>query len=82
MFKIWFWFTPIVYLYDVLPDFVKKLMVYNPAFSFIHLYQTIFIYKEIPSLKPILYLLLLSFVILFFAEIAFKKLEKDIRDFI
>lgn len=81
MFKIWFWFTPIVYLYDVLPDIVKKLMVYNPAFSFIHLYQTIFIYKEIPSLKPILYLLLLSLVILFFAGIIFKKLEKDIRDF-
>jgi len=80
--QFWFWFTPIVYVYDILPDFVKESMVYNPAFSFIHAYHSIFIYKQSPNLEPILYLFLLSLAILFFAGIIFKKLERDIRDFI
>lgn len=80
--QFWFWFTPIVYVYDILPDFVKEHMVYNPAFSFIQAYHSIFIYKQIPNLEPILYLLLLSLAILLIARTIFKKLERDIRDFI
>jgi lipopolysaccharide transport system permease protein len=80
--QFWFWFTPIVYVYDILPEFVKKLMIYNPAFSFIQAYHSVFIYKENPNFESILYLFLLSLVILMCAGIIFKKLEKDIRDFI
>ena len=80
--QFWFWFTPVVYVFDILPDFIKRLMIYNPAFSFIHAYHSIFIYKQIPNLEYILFLFLLSFVILLCASIIFKKLEKDIRDFI
>lgn len=80
--QIWFWFTPIVYVYDVLPDFVKGLLVYNPAFLFINAYHNIFIYKQMPNLEYIFYLFILSLVILLFAGIVFKKLERDIRDFI
>jgi lipopolysaccharide transport system permease protein len=80
--QFWFWFTPIVYVYDILPDFVKELMVYNPAFSFINAYHSVFIYKQSPNLEHLMYLFLLSLVILLFASTAFKKLEKDIRDFI
>jgi lipopolysaccharide transport system permease protein len=80
--QFWFWFTPIVYVYDILPDFVKELMIYNPAFAFIDAYHNIFIYKQTPNLESILCLSLLSFAILLFAGIVFKKLEKDVRDFI
>lgn len=80
--QFWFWFTPIVYVYDILPDFVKELMVYNPAFSFIHAYHSVFIYKQSPNLESLLVLFLLSLVLLLFAGVIFKKLEKDVRDFI
>lgn len=80
--QFWFWFTPIVYIYDILPEFVKKIMMYNPAFTFIHAYHSVFIYEQIPDLEAILYLFLLSFAILLCAGFTFKKLEKDVRDFI
>lgn len=78
--QFWFWFTPIVYLYDVLPEFAKKILVLNPAFAFIHGYQSIFIYKEIPDLGILMYLALTACVILFISYFIFRKLEKDIRD--
>jgi lipopolysaccharide transport system permease protein len=78
--QFWFWFTPIVYLYDVLPEFAKNVLVLNPAFAFIHGYQSIFIYKEVPDLDIMMYLALTGCVILFVSHIVFKKLEKDIRD--
>jgi lipopolysaccharide transport system permease protein len=35
IFQLWFWFTPIVYLHDILPDLAKKMLYFNPAFPFI-----------------------------------------------
>jgi len=78
--QFWFWFTPIVYLYDVLPEFAKKILVLNPAFAFIHGYQSIFIYKEFPDLEILMYLALTACVILFISYFIFRKLEKDIRE--
>lgn len=80
--QIWFWFTPIVYVYDILPDFVKSIMIFNPAFIFIQGYQNIFVYNQMPNLNYLLYLLVSSIIIIISANLIFKKLEKDIRDFI
>ena len=80
IFQFWFWFTPIVYLYDILPEFVKEIMVLNPAFTFVHAYQNIFIYNEVPNLNSLMYLALLAVGILLISRFIFKRLEKDIRD--
>ncbi len=47
--QIWFWFTPIVYVYDILPAFAKQLVVFNPAFLFIKGYQNIFVLNQVPD---------------------------------
>jgi lipopolysaccharide transport system permease protein len=80
--QIWFWFTPIVYVYDILPDFAKMLVGYNPAFLFIKAYQDIFVHKEVPNLNHLIYLTLLGHIILLCGYLIFKKLEKDVRDFL
>lgn len=82
VFQIWFWLTPIVYVYDILPDFVKNILVYNPAYIFIQSYQNIFVYDQMPNLESLFYLFILSCILLLFTNIIFKKLEKDVRDFI
>lgn len=80
--QIWFWFTPIVYVYDILPDFAKRLIGYNPAFLFVRAYQDIFVHKEVPNFNHLIYLTLLGHIILLIGYITFKKLEKDVRDFL
>ena len=80
--QIWFWFTPIVYVYDILPDFAKQLVVFNPAFLFIKSYQDIFVLNRVPDFLHLLVLAAGAHILLLVAYFIFKKLEKDIRDFI
>ena len=81
-FQIWFWFTPIVYVFEILPQFAKQILLWNPMLSVISAYHDIFVFRTIPSFFYLSIVLLLS-ILLIVADLAiFKKLERDIRDFI
>ncbi len=80
--QIWFWFTPIVYVVDIVPEYVRDYLVYNPAYLFIRAYQDIFIFGRLPNFIYLAILIFLSLAILLLSYYLFKKLEKDIRDFI
>lgn len=47
--QIWSWFTPIVYVFSILPSYVQDIMMWNPADAFISAYHDIFVYHTIPS---------------------------------
>lgn len=80
--QLWFWFTPIVYVVDILPDPLKKIIMYNPAFRLIDAYHNIFAFHSYPPFKAMLVLTVLTHLILFFAFLMLRYLEKDIRDFL
>lgn len=80
--QLWFWFTPIVYMKTMLPEFAQKLLLINPAALFIGAYQDIFFYGRLPNFNHLLVLTLLGHLLLALAYIVFKKLEKDVRDFL
>jgi lipopolysaccharide transport system permease protein len=74
--------TPIVYVKDILPEPVKPLMIYNPAYAFIESYQRLFIFQDTPHLGSLLLLTVLAHLVTLGAYGLFRKLEKDIRDFL
>ena len=80
--QFWFWFTPIVYVFDILPKFAKQILIYNPALAFISGYQDIFVFQRIPGLLYLGLVFILSVCLLFAANFTYTRLEKDIRDFI
>ena len=80
--QVWFWFTPIVYVQDIVPDYAKKMMLYNPAFLFVKAYQDIFVYQQVPDLNSLILLVFIGHSLLLITYLLFKKLEKDVRDFI
>jgi lipopolysaccharide transport system permease protein len=80
--QIWFWFTPIVYVYDILPDFAKNLVHINPAFLFIKSYQDIFVLNMVPDFVNLLKLSVIAHLLLLAGYVTFKKLERDMRDFL
>ena len=51
VFQLWFWFTPIVYLTNILPEKALTLLWFNPAFPFIESFHKIVFYKEVPNLN-------------------------------
>ncbi len=79
--QFWFWFTPIVYVYQIIPDFAKVILKYNPAVLFVQSYQQIFVYGKMPNFNHLIILTIIGHISLFLAYFFFKKLEKDIRDF-
>ena len=80
--QVWFWFTPIVYVFDILPDMAKRYFVYNPAFFFIDAYHEVFVFGRIPNVKYLVAITIIGHALLLLAYICYKKLEKDIRDFL
>lgn len=80
--QIWFWFTPIVYVKDILPKTVKDLLVINPAYSFIHFYQNVFVTSKPINFKLILLYFIFTTFLFLFSYYTFKKLSKDVRDFL
>ena len=80
--QIWFWFTPIVYVANILPEFVKKLLFFNPAYLFIQAYQQVFAYRVAPDFYKLIILTLIAHILLLVSFLIYKKLEKDIRDFV
>lgn len=80
--QIWFWFTPIVYVVAIVPDSLSQLMVYNPVYSFIKIWQSVFVYHSIPDLSGLMIITLIAHCLLIMAFLMYRVLEKDIRDFL
>jgi lipopolysaccharide transport system permease protein len=81
-FMMWFWFTPIVYVYEILPTAVQQFLLWNPMLPVISAYHDIFVYQRIPSFYYLTIVLMISIMLIVLDYAIFKKLEKDIRDFI
>lgn len=79
---LWFWFTPIVYIPEILPEAARKLLAFNPAYVFIHSYQQIFVFDEPPNLTSLMLMSILVVILVIMAYYLFRKLEKDVRDFL
>lgn len=47
--QLWFWFTPIVYPVNILPEALRSLMVLNPMASLIGGYQSVLVYNQWPD---------------------------------
>jgi lipopolysaccharide transport system permease protein len=81
-FQIWFWFTPIVYTFDILPALAQQVLILNPMLSVVSAYHDIFVFQRMPSFFYLTLVLIGSVVLIVVDYVIYKKLEKDIRDFI
>jgi lipopolysaccharide transport system permease protein len=79
---VWFWLTPIVYVIDIVPAEYETLFALNPMATLIAEYRQVILYAELPDLRGLLVLSAMGVGLMMFALYGFKKLEKDLRDFI
>ncbi len=80
--QIWFWFTPIVYTIDILPENVKFLIEINPIYAFIQVYQKTLVTKEDINFKILFIYMVLTVTLSLISYLTYKKLSKDIKDFL
>ncbi len=43
--QLWFWMTPIIYMKEMIASKYPLILVYNPFYHFVHLYQDIFVFS-------------------------------------
>ncbi len=80
--QLWFWFTPIVYVKDILPDEVEKLIIFNPAYIFSDSYQHIFLRNSLPDIGNLMIITSVTFLLLGTAYFIYSRLESDVKDFL
>ena len=58
--QFWFWLTPIVYVFDSLPEAARNALQYNPLQPLMVAYQTIFLNQRLPDFASLLPLAVLT----------------------
>ena len=79
---VWFWFTPIVYVKENLPEWIRRIIVYNPFYILAESYQKIFLWKTVPDTDGLIILTAITFSLLFLSYFVYAKLESDVKDFL
>ncbi len=46
----WMYLTPIIYPMDILPEFVRKMVMFNPLYYLVDYFRSVVLYGSVPSL--------------------------------
>jgi lipopolysaccharide transport system permease protein len=79
-FQLLFWLTPIVYLEDLLPAWLRRLEVLNPLYLFTRTHQDVVLYGLLPSARRVAMLLVLTGVSLALGTVVYRRFRSEILD--
>ena len=80
--QLWFWMTPIIYMKEMIANKYPLLLIYNPFYHFVHIYQDIFLYAKTPSFDDLSIIVTMTTVTLIIAGYLYKKMIATIKDII
>mgnify|MGYP000999286084 CR=1 FL=1 len=80
--QLWFWMTPIIYMKEMIANKYPALLIYNPFYYFVQIYQDIFLYSKAPSFEALFSVVLITFIPFAFATYLYKKMIGTIKDII
>lgn len=80
--QLWFWMTPIIYLSSMIENKYPFLLIYNPFYYFVKIYQDIFLFGISPGIDLLFIIFSWTTVTLFVAAILYKKMIVTLKDII
>jgi len=78
--QFWFWFTPIVYPISILPNFARRLLVYNPMAGIMAACQQVLVSKQWPDWNSLIPVSLLAMALCLFSWRLFRKRSGEMVD--
>lgn len=78
--QIMFWFTPIVYPVNIIPEEYLPLLMLNPLFPLIEAYHDVLLYGQAPDLMSMVHLNILGVMTLLLGIFIFKRAGPEMVD--
>jgi lipopolysaccharide transport system permease protein len=75
-----YWFTPVVYMTNIIPAQYHKWLVFNPLIPIVTGYQDVLLYNSAPNLAGIGNTFLIASILLAFALVLFRKASPEMVD--
>ncbi len=75
-----FWFTPIVYMVNIIPEQYQKWLALNPLIPVITGYQNVLLYNKAPDWSSLGAIVIIALVLLAFALLLFRKASPEMVD--
>lgn len=75
-----FWFTPIVYPANIIPESYRHLMNFNPLYHFTTSYQDILVYGRTPDMSGLVVISALSLLLLLLSLFLFRRSSEEMVD--
>lgn len=78
--QIWFWFTPVVYPLNIIPDEYKGYMAMNPMFPIVSAYHDVLVYARAPDLQSLVLTAAIAVVLLGLGLFMFRRAAPEMVD--
>ncbi|MDA3133971.1 ABC transporter permease [Atlantibacter subterranea] len=78
--QFWFWFTPIVYTVNIVPEWAKNIIMMNPLSKLVVSYQNIMVYQKWPDWELVLPVAVTAVVLCTLGMYMFRKFSADMVD--
>lgn len=78
--QLWFWVTPIVYVVDILPEWIQGWLALNPMFHIVGAYRELIMRQQLPDLTGLLGLAGITLALIWLAFWLLARTERDLRD--
>ncbi|MCE8014239.1 ABC transporter permease [Halomonas daqingensis] len=78
--QVAFWFTPIVYPINIIPERLQQLLVLNPIYPIIRGYHDVLVFGQAPHLGQVILIMTVGFLILAFGLFLFRRASAEMVD--
>lgn len=78
--QVLFWFTPIVYPANIVPEAYMKFLSLSPLYSLAEAYHNIILFHQAPHLTPLVIIAVFALALCAFSLVLFRKAGPDMVD--
>jgi len=78
--QVWFWFTPIIYPVNIIPERYLPLMQLNPMYSIVDAYHQILAYNQAPSFQSLATIVFISIGLSILGLLMFRRASPEMVD--
>jgi len=78
--QLWFWMTPVVYPYEIIPQNIRWIAELNPMVALVGIYQNALLYNRWPDLTTLLWPAVLAICLTTIAFVLFRRASSEMVD--